>query len=72
MKLAIFNTESNEIVSRCLTSDMVDYQMYGLNKVKHNYLKVIESPKDNEICINDKGSLIFKDNHKPKFLELNY
>ena len=69
---AFFNNEVNEIVGRGLTSDMIDYHLYKKNKIKDEYLKVIKNPSDDEVKINDDGSLVFKDGYKPHFLGTNY
>lgn len=69
---AMFNTKTNQIVSRGLTSDMIDYHLYKKNKVKDENLKVIQNPNDDEITINDDGSLVFKNGCEPQFLGFNY
>lgn len=73
-KLALFNVKTKEIVSRCLTSDMIDYEFYGKNKIQFNwnFIKVIENPLDNEIEIKENGSLNFKKGYEPKFMGINY
>jgi hypothetical protein len=72
MTYALFNTETNEIVSRGLDADKIDYLLYKKNYIKYEFLKVIENPCDNQFKINTNGSLIFKNEYKPKFLGLNY
>ena len=72
MCLAFYNTKTNEIVSRGLSSDMVDYHLYQKNKINDNNLKVIKNPLDNELEIKNDGGLIFKDGNQPQFLGLNY
>lgn len=69
---AMFNTKLNQIVSRGLTSDMIDYLLYKKNKVKDENLKVIQNPSDDEITMNDDGSLVFKNDYSPQFLGFNY
>jgi Ni,Fe-hydrogenase I large subunit len=69
---AFFNTKTNEIVGRGLTSDMIDYHLYKKNKIKDKYLKVIKNPSDDEVRVTDSGSLVFKDGYEPQFLGYNY
>lgn len=69
---ALFNTKTNEIVGRGLTSDIIDYHLYKKNKIKDKYLKVIKSPSNDEVIVTDSGSLVFKDGYEPQFLEYNY
>ena len=70
--LAIYNEDSKEIVSRGLTSDMVDDLMYRQNKIKNKNLKVIEDVSDEEISIQKDGSIKLKKGVTPKFLGLSY
>lgn len=69
---AFFNTKTNEIVGRGLNSDMIDFHLYKKNKIKDEYLKVIKNPSDEEVVVNDDGSLVFKNGYKPQFLGTNY
>jgi hypothetical protein len=69
---AFFNTKTNEIVGRGLSSDMIDYHLYKKNKIKDEYLKVIKNPSNEEVMVKDDGSLVFKDGYKPQFLGTNY
>jgi hypothetical protein len=70
--LALYNIKSNEIFSRGLTPDIIDYLMYKKKYVKRDYLKVIKDPLENEVEVQEDGSLKFKPNYKPKFLDLDY
>ena len=51
---------------------MIDYHLYKKNKIKDGCLRVIKNPPNDEVTINENGSLIFKDGFKPQFLGINY
>ena len=68
---AFFNTKTNEIVGRGLTSDMIDYHLYKKNKIKNEHLKVIKNPSEDEVRVTD-GALVFKDSYEPQFLGHDY
>lgn len=72
MNYAIFNTKTNEIVGRGLTSNMIDYHLYKKNAIKDEHLKVIKNPSDTEVKVTNKGSLVFKGSYKPKFVGYDY
>lgn len=72
MNLALYNTISNEVISRCLTTDMVDHQLYRNGLIKYEHIKVIESPNDCEIFITENGTIKFNCDTKPNYLGLNY
>ena len=72
MSLAIFDTESNTVVSRGLTSDIVDHLMYRKNWARFDRLKVIKDISDSDIIINSDFSISLKDGIEPEYLGLNY
>ena len=69
---AFFNTKTNEIVGRGVTSGMIDYYLYEKNKIKYEHLKVIKNPSDDEVKVTGSGSLVFKDGYEPQFLGYDY
>ena len=69
---AIYNSDSKEIVSRGLTSDMVDDLMYRQNKIKNKSLKVIKDVSEEEISIQKDGSIKLKKGITPKYLGSTY
>ena len=71
-EIALYNTDSKTIVSRGLTSDMVDDLMYRQNKIKNKNLKVIQDVSEEEIVIQDDGSIKLKKGVEPTFLGLDY